>query len=53
MTLLQTSWDRPPEGLARGRFAAPAWLVALLGVAVFVGAIAWLVVRARRGGRRA
>lgn len=53
MTLLQTTWDRPPEGLARGRFPAPAWLVAALAVAVFVAAGAWLVARARRAGRRA
>ncbi len=53
MTLLQTTYDRPPEGLARGRFPAPAWLVATLGVAVFVGACAWLFARARRARRGA
>ena len=50
MELLQAS-DRPPEGLARGRWQAPAWVIAVLAAAVAVAAIAFVIGRARRAGR--
>jgi len=35
--------ERPPEGLARGHFAAPAWVVVTLGAVVVASSIAyWL-----------
>lgn len=40
--------SRPEEGLARGKYAAPPWVIALVAAVVFVGAIAFLVIRARR-----
>jgi len=39
--------DRPPEGPARGAFAAPTWLVALLSVAL-VALAAFGLLRAYR-----
>jgi hypothetical protein len=44
----ELQYDRPPEGLQRGRYAAPKWAIAALGVAVVLGALAFLVWRARR-----
>jgi hypothetical protein len=49
---LQVRTERPPEGLARGLFAAPRWYVAVLGAVVVLGALAYLVVRARRARSR-
>jgi hypothetical protein len=49
--LLQTQYDRPPEGLQRGRFPAPPWAVAALGAAVVLGALLFLAWRARRAAR--
>jgi len=40
--------ERPPAGLARGRYPAPAWVVASLGAAIFLAALVYLVFRARR-----
>jgi hypothetical protein len=45
--LLQPATERPPEGLARGRWEAPGWAIVLLGIAVVLGAAAYLVLRAR------
>src|SRR5262249_34664266 len=39
-------------GLARGRYPAPSWVIWLLSAVVVVGAAVFLVLRARRGGRR-
>lgn len=39
---------RPPEGLRRGRFSSPSWVVGGLGVLTAAGAIAALVWRSRR-----
>jgi hypothetical protein len=45
-------YERPPPGLARGRYPAPAWLVAALGGALFVAVVAFLVLRGRRARRK-
>jgi hypothetical protein len=49
--LSQTQYDRPPEGLARGRWPAPRWAIAALGAAIVALALAYLVVRLRRRRR--
>jgi len=51
VALLQTQSDRPPEGLQRGRYPAPRWVVAAIGAAVVLGALIYLVWRARRARR--
>ncbi|HZF51922.1 MAG TPA: hypothetical protein VE093_24890 [Polyangiaceae bacterium] len=51
MRLAQTQLDRPPEGLARGRWPAPRWAIAALGAAVLVGALIYLALRLRRSLR--
>ena len=48
MSFVQTRTERPPEGLARGVLVAPKWAVAAVGAAVVLGAILYLVMRARR-----
>jgi hypothetical protein len=42
--------ERPPPGPARGLWEAPAWAIALLGAAVTLAGVVWLVRRVR--GRR-
>ncbi|MCC6215972.1 MAG: hypothetical protein IT376_13990 [Polyangiaceae bacterium] len=42
--------DRPPEGPARGVWAAPSWAIAALGIGVSVAAAAWMA-RLRRTSR--
>jgi hypothetical protein len=44
--------QRPPPGLARGRWEAPPWVFYALIVAALVGGLAWVVagLRARRKG---
>lgn len=41
---------RPPPGLARGRWEAPAWAFWLVAAAALLGGLAWiaLALRARR-----
>lgn len=51
MHLLQTQYDRPPEGLQRGRYPVPKWMIAAVGAAVVLGALVYLIVRARRASR--
>lgn len=51
MRLLQTQYDRPPEGLQRGRYPAPTWAIVALGAAVVLGALLFLAWRARRATR--
>lgn len=41
----------PPSGLAGGRWEAPAWLIAALGIVVVVLGVAHFVSRARRARR--
>jgi type VI protein secretion system component VasK len=48
VTLLQTQYDRPQEGLQRGRYPMPQWVVAAVGAAVVLGALFFLIWRARR-----
>jgi hypothetical protein len=47
----QPLFERPEPGLARGLWAAPAWGIALVGIAVVVGAIAFVFVRLRSDRR--
>jgi hypothetical protein len=49
--LLQTQYDRPPDGLQQGRYPAPRWAVAALGAAILIGALLFLAWRARRALR--
>ena len=54
VTLFQPRTERPPEGLARGRWEAPAWAIVRAGRRVVVlGAVAYLVLRARATPPRA
>ena len=48
----RTVIERPPAGLARGRYPAPAWAVTVLGAAVLLGALYYLWWRTRRRARR-
>lgn len=41
-------YERPPPGLARGKLAAPAWVVVLLGLALVAAIVAFFVMRHRR-----
>ncbi|AKT43202.1 uncharacterized protein CMC5_074330 [Chondromyces crocatus] len=50
--LRQLEQDRPPEGLQRGRYPAPAWTIAALGMALLLGAVLFLSWRARRASKR-
>ena len=45
-------YDRPPPGLAQGRLAAPAWLIASIGLAIVLGVVAFFVMRSRRDKRK-
>ncbi len=45
-------YDRPPPGLAQGKFAAPAWLIASIGLAIVLGVVAFFVMRNRRDKRK-
>lgn len=40
--------ERPPPGIARGRFPAPPWAVAVLAVVLVAGIVAFFVLRHRR-----
>ena len=44
--------ERPPPGLARGKYAFPAWGIGVLGGAVFVCGLIWLLLRLRRRVKR-
>lgn len=46
-TAQQVTYERPPEGLARGRFPAPPWVIVLLAAVVVVAGVVFLIVRAR------
>ena len=48
----RTVIERPPPGLARGRYPAPAWAVLTLGAAVLLGALLYLAWRLHRRVRR-
>jgi hypothetical protein len=49
----QVEKDRPPPGLAQGRYEAPPWAIVALGLAVGLGAIAFVIVRLVRRSRAA
>ena len=40
--------ERPPPGLARGRYPAPPWAIAGLGAALILGSILYFVLRLRK-----
>lgn len=46
-TAQQVTYDRPPEGLARGRFPAPPWVILALAAVVIVTGIVFFILRAR------
>ena len=41
-------YERPPPGLARGKLAAPAWVVVVLGLVLVAAIVAFFVMRHRR-----
>lgn len=43
--------ERPPPGLARGRYPVPAWLVATLAAVMVAAIVAFFVIRRRRARR--
>ncbi len=46
-TAQQVTYERPPEGLSRGRYPAPAWVILVLAAVVVVASVAFLIARAR------
>jgi hypothetical protein len=44
--------ERPPPGLAQGRYAAPAWLIGVFAVAIAAAALGFLWMRHRRHNAR-
>jgi hypothetical protein len=40
--------ERPPPGLARGRYAASEWSIAILGAALVLSALLYFYVRLRK-----
>jgi hypothetical protein len=44
--------ERPPPGLAQGRYAAPPWAIGLVGGLAFIIGLVYLVLRARQRLRR-
>ncbi len=48
----RTVIERPPPGLSRGRYPAPAWAVLALGAALVLGALVYFGWRARGRVRR-
>lgn len=47
----QVHYDRPPEGLARGKWPAPKWLIGAVGAVLIVSAFIYLFLRIRRASR--
>jgi hypothetical protein len=45
MTLQQVVYERPPEGLARGRFPVPWWVILGIAVVLVLSAVVFLIVR--------
>lgn len=48
----RTVIERPPPGLARGKYPVPAWVVSALGAAVVLIGIVYLARRWRTGRKR-
>ncbi len=44
--------ERPPEGLARGKYPVPAWTIGLLGGVLVALGLGYLLLRLRRAGNR-
>lgn len=51
-TLQQVIYERPPEGMARGRWPVPWWAIVAIAAVLVVAAVAFLVVRAVVAWRR-
>jgi hypothetical protein len=51
MTLQQVVYERPPEGLARGRFPVPWWVILGIAVVLVLSAVVFLIVRGVVGWR--
>lgn len=51
LTLQQVTYERPPEGLARGRFPVPWWVIVLIAATLVITAVVFLVVRGVVGWR--
>lgn len=45
LTLQQVIYERPPEGLARGRFPVPWWAIVAIAAVIVLAAVVFLVVR--------
>lgn len=43
--------ERPPPGIARGKYAVSPWVVALVAFALVAGIVGYFVVRHRRAQR--
>jgi hypothetical protein len=43
--------ERPPPGLARGQYAAPPWVIGVVGGTVAMVGLAWTLWRWRRARR--
>ena len=48
----RTVIERPPPGLARGKYPVPAWVVSTLGAAVVLVGLAYLARRLLARGKR-
>lgn len=46
-TAQEVTYERPPEGLSRGRYPAPPWVIVALAAVVLVVGVVFLVLRAR------
>ncbi len=53
LTAQHVNYERPPEGMARGRFPAPWWVIVALAAAIVVAAAVFLIVRLVVGARMA
>lgn len=46
-TAQQVTYERPPEGMSRGRYPAPWWVILVLASAVVIAAVVFFILRAR------
>lgn len=46
-TAQQVTYERPPEGMSRGRYPAPWWAIVALASAVVIAAVIFFILRAR------
>lgn len=53
LTLQQVIYERPPEGLARGRVPVPWWVIVIVASVVVLAAVVFLIARAVAGRRLA